>query len=322
MSAYNKPYLTFEQQLALLRSRGLEITNECAALDYLRRLGYYRLSGYWYPFREKLPISQEANIKHQPQNTFLQGAKFQDAVALYVFDKKLRLLVLDAIERLEVAFRVDIAYLLGKEDPFAYINTHLLHGNFTIKIDPRTGKTKHEDWLIKFEQLVLRSKEDFVIHYKTQYKLPLPIWIAIELWDFGLLSTFYQGMRVIDKTKIAEKYGIPDWRIMENWFRCLNYARNITAHHSRLWNKNLIDRPKLPQPGEIVSFDPLLGNTEVISRVYVVLCILAHFMGYVCPHSSWSNRVTDLIHSFPSIASVSPKDMGFPEDWKQHAFWQ
>jgi abortive infection bacteriophage resistance protein len=321
MSIYNKPHLTFEQQLALLKSRGLEVTDEKAALEYLRRLGYYRLSGYLYPFRANLQTSQEKNLKDQTQDTFLPGAKFQDAVLLYVFDKKLRLLILDAIERIEVALRVDIAYLLGKEDPYAYANSNLLHGNFTIKTDTQTGKTKHQEWLTKLEQLVLRSKEKFVTHYKIKYGLPLPIWVAIELWDFGLLSTFYQGMRVNDKLNIAEKYAIPDWRIMENWLRCLNYARNITAHHSRLWNKNLIDRPKLPRPDEMVSFNPLLGNADVISRVYVVLCILAHFIGYISPRSSWQNRVIALIQSFPCAASISLKDMGFPEDWRQHSFW-
>ena len=67
----------------------------------------------------------------------MAGARFQDAVDLYVFDKKMRLLILDAIERVEVAFRFEIAYLLGERDPFAYTKPDLLHGNFTKKIHPR-----------------------------------------------------------------------------------------------------------------------------------------------------------------------------------------
>jgi abortive infection bacteriophage resistance protein len=161
MSTYNKPHLTFEKQLALLKSRGLEITDEKAALEYLRRLGYYRLSGYWRPFCEKSQIAQGKNLNNQLEDRFLPGAKFQDAVLLYVFDKKLRLLILDAIERIEVAVRVDIAYLLGEEDRYAHANPNLLHGNFTKKINIRTGKTKHQEWLNKLEQLTSRSKEEF-----------------------------------------------------------------------------------------------------------------------------------------------------------------
>ncbi len=324
MSTYNKPYRTFEQQLNLLKSRGLEVTNDNVALEYLRRLGYYRLSGYWYPCRKliSLPVHQSKPARPQRRDEFMHGAKFQDAVELYVFDKKLRLLILDAIERIEVAFRVDIAYLLGVKDKFAYTNSSLLHGNFTKKQDPKTGRTRHQEWLIKHDQLILRSKEDFVEHYKNKYGLPLPIWVAIELWDFGLLSTFYKGMAVKDKAEIAAKYNILDWQIMESWLRCLNYVRNVVAHHSRLWNRNLIDQPKLPKRGEILAFNPLIGNIHITSRVYIVLCILAHFMGYVCPRSSWQTRLVSLIQAFPKTPHVDIKDMGFPKDWEQHVFWK
>lgn len=321
MSTYNKPYRTFEQQLNLLKSRGLEVTNDAMALEYLQRLGYYRLSGYWYPFRKLIP-NQLKPTRPQRFDEFMLGAKFQNAVELYVFDKKLRLLILDAIERVEVAFRVEIAYLLGEKDRFAYNNTSLLHGNFTKKIDPRTGKTKHQEWLIKHDHLISRSKEDFAEHYKIKYGLPLPIWVAIELWDFGLLSTFYKGMTVKDKAVIAAKYNIPDWQIMESWLRCLNYVRNVAAHHSRLWNRNLIDQPKLAKIGEMPTFDSYIGKTHIVSRVYIILCILAYFMQRVCPRSSWQVRLTDLMGSFPKAAHINLSDMGFPTDWEQHVFWK
>lgn len=324
MSRYNKPYLTFEQQLELLKSRGLKVTNDSTALEYLRRLGYYRLSGYWYPCRKLLPLLEQQTKPIRPRrlDEFLPSSQFQDVVALYVFDKKLRLLILDAIERIEVAFRVDIAYLLGEKDPFAYTNPNLLHGHFTKKLDTKTGKTKYQEWISKHDQLIKRSKEDFVEHYKAKYGLPLPIWVAIELWDFGLLSVFYKGMTVKDKAVIANKYNIQDWQIMESWLRSLNYVRNVAAHHSRLWNRNLIDQPKLPKLGAIPSFDSLIGKTQITSRVYVVLCILAHYMKIICPRSSWQMRVVELIQSFPNSNHVSIQDMGFPTKWEQQIFWK
>jgi abortive infection bacteriophage resistance protein len=305
MSTYKKPHLTFEQQLELLTSRGLEVTDTAAALEYLRRIGYYRLSGYLYPFRQ-------LTTKAQCKDEFIPGAKFQDAVELYVFDKKLRLIVLDAIERIEVAVRVDIAYLLGQKDLFAQTRADLLHPNFL----------KHTAWINKQNQRIERSKEEFVQHYKNKYGEPFPIWMAIELWDFGLLSTFYQGMTFKDKMLIAEKYSIPRCDLMESWLRCLNHARNIAAHHSRLWNKNLVDRPKFPKIGEIEAFNSLFGNTQVISRVYGVLCILAHFMKHICPRSSWATRLYQLIRSFPEIDSIIIYDMGFPDNWEKHVFWE
>jgi len=98
----------------------------------------------------------------------------------------------------------------------------LLKSKFTKKIDPITGRTKYQDWLFKQEQSVTRSKEDFVRHYKDKYGFPLPIWVTIELWDFGLLSNFYQGMAVNDKIK----HEPPPHNYMKNMLKCLYYLQS------------------------------------------------------------------------------------------------
>ena len=167
-----------------------------------------------------------------------------------------------------------VSYQLGAKDPFAHTKPDLLHGHFTKQIQPKTGKTRHQDWLEKYKLVLGRSKEDFVRHYKQKYGLPMPIWVSVEIWDFGMLSTFYQGMSVADKSAIASKYVVPDWKVMESWFRTLNFVRNVAAHHSRLWNKNLVDQPKLPAKGTMPDFDSLIGEPNISSRLFVVLCIL------------------------------------------------
>ena len=112
---YSRPWMKFAEQLALLKSRGMDVGSEQAALSYLERIGYYRLSAYWHPFRVWM-MQQHADsgrIASVRTDKFMTGTHFVDAVNLYLFDKKLRLIVLDALERIEVALRVDIAYLLG-----------------------------------------------------------------------------------------------------------------------------------------------------------------------------------------------------------------
>lgn len=323
MSLYKKPHLSFAEQLDLLKSRGLEVTDENTAKNYLHRLGYYRLSGYWYPFRALVSIEKQSEkTTSKREDRFLPGAKFEDAVNLYVFDKKLRLLIMDAIERIEVAVRVDIAYLLGEYDTFAHHKPELLHGNFTKKLNPRTGITTYEEWLNRYEQQVQRSKEDFVVHYKKKYGSPLPIWEAIELWDFGLLSLFFSGMRVQDKLIIAQRYNISDCKIMESWLRTLNYARNVAAHHSRLWNRNLIDQPRLAKAGEMPDFDHLIGQPHRISRVYVILCILTYFLKTICPKSAWPSRLKNLLNEFPNSKYLNISDMGFPPNWHEQLLWK
>jgi len=163
-----------------------------------------------------------------------------------------------------------------------------------------------------------------VQHYKQKYGLPLPIWVSIELWDFGLLSNYYQGLNFSDKSSIAEKYQLPiqGWKIMASWLRSINYIRNVVAHHSRLWNKNIIDRPRLPRQGEVPAFDHIISNIKARSRIYVIFCILLHFMRQISSNSSWPIRLKAFVLTFPTVPGLSFSDMGFPKDWQQQAIWQ
>lgn len=324
MSTYKKPYLTFEQQLALLKGRGLGVTDEAAALSCLQRIGYYRLSAYWYPLRQVVLSQAEGSsrITVQRIDAFRPGSTFEQALALYVFDKRLRLLVLDAIERIEVALRVDVSYRLGAKDPFAHMQPALLHGNFTKKVNPASGRTGYQAWSEKHQQMVARSREDFVRHYQQKYGEPFPIWVAVELWEFGMLSTFFQGMQVRDKDAVAARYGLPDGQLLQSWLRALNFVRNVAAHHSRLWNKNLVDQPKLPRPGALPSFDPGIGQPSISSRLFAVLCILLHLMRVVSPNSSWPTRLRQLLDSFPVAPGLSLGDMGFPAGWSGQPLWR
>jgi len=238
-----KPWKSFEEQLALLKSRGLQVEDEQSALHYLSTLGYYRLSGYCYPLRK---IDKAASA-HQGTpvrlDEFVEGSRFEDVVRLYVFDKKLRLLALDALERIEMAVRVDVAYTLGKRDPLAHENPSCLHGNFTKnKPNQKSRKTEHELWLEKYQTLLKRAyREPFVAHHRQNYNSKLPIWVAIELWDFGLLSKLFSGMKFADKNAIAVKYNAKDGTAFAQWLRSLNFIRNVCAHHSRLWNINVLE---------------------------------------------------------------------------------
>ena len=167
--SYMKPWKSYEEQLGLLESRGLRVTDRPKALDYLKRIGYYRLSGYWYSFRErsgpvilvekfgcKLPKSA-IKAKTIAVDTFKSGATFENAVKLYVFDKRLRLLVLDALERIEVALRVDVSRSLGTLDQFTYLRPDLFHPTFGVEIDKDSGLTRHHDWLSRQAQLIRQS---------------------------------------------------------------------------------------------------------------------------------------------------------------------
>lgn len=312
-----KSWLSFADQLQRLRDRGLAVENEAAALDYLERIGYYRLSGYWYPLRAIDKAASVAQGKPVRADTFVAGSRFEDVVKLYVFDKKLRLLALDALERIEMAVRVDVAHLLGKHDPRAHENPACLHGNFAKKVivyGRDAGKTQHQVWLEKYQSLLHRArKAPFVAHHQQHYGA-LPVWVAIEVWDFGMLSKLFAGMQYADQQTIAAIYGAPDGQTFAQWLRSLNFIRNVSAHHSRLWNINVLELSHVPAGW------PAINN----ARPFLYFCLMQQLLKVICPNSSWGERFKTLLaDDFPAGTNptVSLADFGVFSGWEGWPLW-
>lgn len=331
--AYIKPWINIADQLTQLKSRGMQVSDETKATDYLERIGYYRLSGYWYDFRTRNAYSaldpvtrgkpKKVRIERPVLDEFKPGTRFHDAVDLYVFDKKLRLLALDALERIEVALRVDLSHRLGQKDTFAYLKPDFFHENFSNKIDPTSGLTRHHEWLTKHAALVTRSRETFMVHNKKKYGLPLAIWVACEVWDFGCMSTLFAGLKSEDQDAIAQAYGVPDGRVFESWLRSLNYLRNVCAHHSRLWNRNVVEEPKLPASGVIPALDAFIGDPSRRTRPFLLLCICQHLMQVINPSSTWGSRLKrHLLEEFPKLThiGITLHGMGVYEAWDQRTW--
>lgn len=310
----HKPWLSFEQQLERLIERGLQVDDKKKAINYLERIGYYRLSGYWYSFREL----NEARILPLRKSNFITDSHFEHAVKLYVFDKKLRLLALDALERIELAVRVDIAHLLGEKDTYAHENINLLHGHFSKQKKTKggnKGKTEHEIWLNKYEQMVRRAGQEPAVKHNIKKYKKLPIWVASGLWDFGMMSKLFSGMKQDDQLVIANKYGAKDGKEFAGWLKSLNFTRNVSAHHGRLWNINVLVRAPLPNEETWKN----LNN----SRPFFYFCLMKRLLGVICSNSSWSSRFNDLLQEFPIIEnkSVSLADFGLIDNWEAWELW-
>lgn len=333
--AYGKPWKSYEDQLDQLIARGMRVTDRGKALEYLRRIGYYRLSGYWYAFRKRSgkfcvldKDGRRVNKKKSSKpledtlalDDFKEGATFKNVVDLYVFDKQLRLLAMDALERIEIALRVDISHTLGEIDPFAYLKPELLHKTFSVTLDERTGLTKHHQWLGRHAQLITRSKEEFVSHHRDRYGYPLAIWVACELWDFGTMSTLFGGLREQEQDAIARKYSIDNGRTFATWLRSMNYLRNVCAHHARLWNRNVIDQPKLPSIREVAWVKEVEQDLHAKARCFLLLLIVRHVLQVINPRSTWSERMKRHLQGFARLEldhlGLNLRGMGAPDGWE------
>ncbi|MFF0541216.1 Abi family protein [Nocardia thailandica] len=332
MTWYDKPFKTLPEQIALLRSRGMHIGDESAASAHLLAIGYYRLSGYWYTFRESAPPCAVAcACRSHRADTFVAGTSLDQVVELYEFDRALRLLVLDAIERVEVALRMRLGHVLGEGSAFAHLDPALLETAFTRFDDRRPQASRshwlgseHAKWLSKVRAEEDRSKEDFVVHFKARYGMPLPVWVVTELLTFGSLVTLVGGLKRRQKNLIAETFGVfdadceGDGAAFGSWVSCLAYLRNICAHHGRLWNRNIVEQfGRLDVVAELEH----ASAPRAKSRVYAPLAVLAFLTSQIDPTSTWRLRVTELLADRFDTLGMSYAHMGFVDNWTDEALW-
>ena len=235
MKEYTKQPLTYQQQVDLLKSRGLLIPDENRAVRLLSNISYYRLSAYMLPCKE---------IKNgNYTDRFIVGKTWDDVYSLYLFDRKLRLLVFDAIERLEISIRTQIIYQLShkygshwQDNPsiFKVIRKKDKDGK-VVEINVFNEINKHI-----LEQLNSNKSEVFLQHYRETYNKPStpPSWMSVEIMYFNHLSKICSGLKQrSDIAAIAKFYSLPPDTFC-SWLHTINYVRNLCAHHARLWNRD------------------------------------------------------------------------------------
>lgn len=315
---YTKPYLTIDQQRQLLLSRGMEVPDRPKAEEYLRRIGYYRLSAYWFPYRQLEP---QADGTFTLSNTFKPGTQFKHATDLYAFDKALRLVALDAIERIEISVRTEFALALGNIDPYAHRNP----GNFNQKFSqfrPPHTQSQYGLWLRKLDKKAAASKEEFAEHFRVKYTGNfMPVWVAVELLDFSPLSIALSELKHNEQQEISASYGGLSFRLIQSWVRALCGVRNISAHHSRLWNKPLVNQPALPRRGEAQELDHLATAPDTNKRIYAALAVIQLLLKQINPRTNWADRLKAVVDTFPTAPNIKLADAGFPDDWEKLPLW-
>lgn len=329
MSTYEKPWLSIEDQLHKLGSRGVDVPDVGAGLQLLRSVGYYRLTGYLYPFRTSEEYVDDQDRKRtRVLDAYRPGTSMTSAAALIDFDRELRLLVLDGIERIEVSLRTQIGYQFGRRSAFAHLDPALFTAAFTDRpIDPDTGASSasaHEQWLDRMRDRQNESDEAFVAHFRDKYEDQMPIWALTEIMEMGHLGRLYRGAINSVATELAHSYGAPSKKVMQSWIGSLIYVRNVSAHHARLFNRKLVNAPSRPKQGEAPALDHLrdASSAKQIFGVYNVLAVMAHLLRSIEPHGDWASRTAQLINAFPSTEHVDITAMGVTDKWTTLELWR
>lgn len=311
---YDKPPLAHEALVQRLVDRGMVVPDVTRAERYLRHIGYYRLSPYTIPFQ-----------LGRPDHQFRGGTQFDEVLDLYV-DRALRLLVLDALERVEVAVRAALTDHMSTTygDPHWYRDqSHFADGARQSKLLQIVRETCADHLRRSPESatdaLVHRSALE---HYLTTYgepELP-PSWLMVESLTIGqLASTIRNLRRRSDRTAIARSVGLNE-TLLQSWLLTYVRVRNVCAHHGRLWNLGLGVYPAIPDSPAIAWLESEASlPRRSQKRLYPVLVSLQTMLTTVSPHSSWAQRLNALVSARPAMNLAG---MGIPEGWSDDAFWQ
>lgn len=328
MAEYTKTWLSLEEQVDKLVSRGIAVRNQERCLRLLKAVGYYRLTGYLYPLRESESyVDEEGRHKVHIVNHYRAGTSDEYAAELIDFDRQLRMLVLEGIERIEISFRMQLGYVLGKRSAFAHLDPANFVDSFTeMQTDGTTGAvtaSKHQQWIDRVRARQGESDEAFVAHFRDKYDDEMPIWALTEILELGQLGRLYSGLNNSIATEIASAYGAPTKKMMSSWISSLNYVRNVSAHHARLFNRKLVSAPARPSYEQV----PLLGHlkdatsAKEVFGVYNALAVMAYLLRSIDPDSGWPARVLELIQAFPDSVHLTTESLGLTTGWATLELW-
>ena len=316
-----KSFKHYQELIECLRSKGMIIDDPDHAERKLSQIGYYRLSGFWYPCRvpavDKFenPLYDPATKMRLRKDKFYAGTNFRDIIDLYLFDKKLRLLLLDGLERIEIYVRSIIAHELGKKDPIAYRDPKYIHPK-SLQDYFRDGVPKNNwrDWFLKNNRFITDSKSDCILWHRNNYR-QIPFWVVVETWDFGLMSNYFNILGDKHKDDICARIGIKHKKTLNNWLKELNFVRNKCAHHSRVWNMRLHNPLSIKGVKDETYFKNLnLASENSRKRIYGCICILWRLIQEIGPSSSWITTMANHIDSLPKCEGIDMKAMGFPDE--------
>lgn len=274
---------TADEQIAKLRERGCIINDEALVRETLKYINYFRLSNYFEPFSVD---------KHH----YEEGTTFEKILRIYEMDRKLRSILIAALEEIEISLRASVSNFHAlKYGALGYLNSSTF-----------SHSHNHKTFLTKINHLIeVNDDREFVRHYNSNHDGAFPLWVVMELFSFGTLAFFFKDMHSADKKELAaEFYGCTSSE-MDNWVFCLNELRNYCAHYNRLYGNSLAVIPRTPRGMEIELQPDVFGYMMVMKQLY-------H------DKNNWNERVVKpvsrMIRKNNDIIRLA--DLGFPEGWE------
>lgn len=272
--------LSVEKQIENLKDLGLLISDENEISEFLNSVSYFRvIKGFGIGLKDS-------------SGRFYTGVSFSDIKSLYLVNERLRHLVLENLETIEVNLRCRIANYFsckygsfGYKDPIYFVDANY-HTKFLEEVDA---------------EICRNSRCGFVKNFKNNYiGGEIPFYALVELLSFGVLSKFFKNMLSDDKKNIAKGYGVT-YTYLESWFEHLAFIRNVCAHYGRLYNAIFPIRPML--------YKEFTQSHIRNDRLFASLLCMKNLLS---DKKKWNEFVVKLSLLFEDNPFVNIGLMGFP----------
>lgn len=284
--------------------------DEANAPHFLQNISYYRLKGYWWDMQADYTL-----------HTFNNNIYFEDIVDRYNFDRHLRLILFDAIERIEISLRTKMIYHMSmRYGGLWYLNPKLfVRQNITIA---GVTKTIHLHTIDELRKEFGRSQEIFIKGHRNRYPMEdADAWKILEVASLGTLSKLYKNLehQLPEKSMIAKQMGLNLHSELSSWLEAITYVRNIIAHHSRLWSRNMVKKPVESLNNPIGQwFQNALLPVQSKKPFLIISCML-YLCNFITPGHHIKAKVLELFTDSPTIPIYK---LGFLNNWEEEPIWK
>lgn len=292
---YTKRPLPVVDQIHLLEEKGMEFHDKRKAVKQLASIGYYRFTGYAYPFRNPTDNS-----------SFVENTSFEKVISIYEFDRKLKSLLFNCIERIEIAFRAQIIdrFSLSAGSPFWFCDRQYF-----------INEEEYRSFLAKLNSELDNSQEEFIIHFQNHYNDTYPpAWITLQLLSFGgLINLFRNFNQEEPKSQIHQFFGCESLNRFISWINTLVYIRNICGHHARLWNIAIKKQPLAYHFGD--------KKTRRDNTTYYTVCFIKSLLDEIEPDNILKEELQALFAKNTYADAKKETYIGFPPKWDTDCMW-
>lgn len=274
-----KPALSLDEQIDLLISRGMIIEDVCSARDFLQDNNYFRLNIYFHKFMDDT-------------NHFVNGLSLNHIVNIYENDKWLRQQFLKVLEPIEITFKSNMAYYLGR--------TYGAECLYTPDIF-YSAQYFSEFSDVMQREIYHRRQEPLVVHHQNYYDGKFPVWVLVEFLSFNTTSRLFSNLLEVDKRIIArEAFNLKDFYV-QKWLHALSVLRNICAHYDYLYKRTFAIKIMLLDRWKNIRNDDLFP-------MYLAAQVLSS-------ETTFREFTHDLMERQALHTCFNLQDYGFPDNW-------